>query len=203
MWLSLNEGACGYGGCFIFSLFWSVSSLHFETGQCAPAHLLSQGTQGFPSFMSSRWSCRSCPQQQQCDLCSTNSPFVPWTSIPCQIEAYRTHRFYGEWRKMYAWVWVYVLWLLILTSRSHSPLVLRPHGAQGLDVGVSDALQVTLKSTKLRRCSEQRDSVGFCNAETSAPLTRENQNSADTTLRSHMWISVAATKELSTQSISY
>lgn len=80
----------------------------------------SQGAQGSRSFMSARWSCRSCPLEQQCDLCSANSPFVPRTSIPCQIEAYRTHRFYGEWRKMYAWVWVYVLWLLILTSRSHS-----------------------------------------------------------------------------------
>lgn len=53
----------------------------------------SQEAQGFQIFMSSRWSCRSCPLQHQCDLCSINSPFVPWTSIPFKIEQYWTHHF--------------------------------------------------------------------------------------------------------------
>lgn len=84
----------------------------------------SQGTQGFQTFMSSRWSCRSCPLQHQCDLCSISNSFVPWISIPFKIEECRTHHF--MWRMNKSTKWAYVLWVLILTSRSHSSLVLGP-----------------------------------------------------------------------------
>lgn len=90
---SLNNGEYVCGSCFIIFLFWSIFFLTFKEVNVHLPISWSQGTQGLQTFMSSRWSCRSCPLQGQCDLCSFNSPFVPRTSIPFKIEVYGTHHF--------------------------------------------------------------------------------------------------------------
>lgn len=68
-----------------FSLLWKVS-VHLPT-------FWSYGARGFRIFMSSSWSYGNHPRQHQRDLCSINSPFVPRTSIPFEMEEYWTHHF--------------------------------------------------------------------------------------------------------------
>ena len=153
--LSRNDGEYVYESWLISFLFWSISSLPFERGHWASAHLLvsNPGTQGFWIFMSSRWSCRSCPLQHQCDLCSINSPLVPRTSIPFKIEEYWAHHF--MWRMKENVNLDVSLCAMVIDTNFKITLPSYPQAppAQCIDWGMLGVLWVRLKSTKLQGCS--------------------------------------------------